>query len=139
MVVLAGRQSLMSEVTMYRVLFLMPSGGTRGVVVFMREVILYLAYVWVPRVVIKGEGLFLMSNVPLYSNLVNTHTAHIRPRLGVLMSPPPLSLSSSPHPPLRGGCSVSCEVLLQGYLAHKERITPLGPAQDPRHRPTVGS
>ena len=28
---------------------------------------------------------------------------------------------------------------VQGYLAHKETLTPLGPPQDPRHRPTVGS
>jgi len=92
----------MSEVTMYRVLFLMPSGGTRGVVVFMREVILYLAYVWVPRVVLKGEGWFPMSNVILHSNLVNNHTAHIRPRLGVLMPPPPPSLFLPPPPPQGG-------------------------------------
>ena len=96
MVVLAGSQSLMSEVTMYRVLFLVPSGGTRGVVDFMREVILYLAYVWVPRVVLKGGGLFLTSNVILYSNPMTSHTAHIRSRLGVLA----LSL---PPPPPQGG------------------------------------
>ena len=28
---------------------------------------------------------------------------------------------------------------VQGYLAHKKTPTPLGPPQDPRHRPTVGS
>ena len=28
---------------------------------------------------------------------------------------------------------------IQGYLAHKKTPTPLGPPQDPRHRPTVGS
>ena len=28
---------------------------------------------------------------------------------------------------------------LQGYLAHKEMPTPLGPPLNPRHRPTVGS
>ena len=33
-------------------------------------------------------------------------------------------------PPLTG---------LQGYLAHKKTPTPLGPPQDPCHRPTVGS
>jgi hypothetical protein len=93
----------MSEVTMYRVLFLVPSGGTRRVVDFMREVSLYLAYVWVPRVVLKGEGLFLMSNVILYSHLVNTHTAHIRPRLGFLMSPPPPLSLPPPTPPSGGG------------------------------------
>ena len=28
---------------------------------------------------------------------------------------------------------------LQGYLAHKKTLTPLGPPYDPTHRPTVGS
>ena len=28
---------------------------------------------------------------------------------------------------------------VQGYLAHNKTPTPLGPPQDPRHRPTVGS
>ena len=28
---------------------------------------------------------------------------------------------------------------LQGYLAHKKTLTPLGPPWDPGHRPTVGS
>ena len=29
--------------------------------------------------------------------------------------------------------------VLQGYLAHKKTLTPLGPSQDPRCGPTVGS
>ena len=29
--------------------------------------------------------------------------------------------------------------LVQGYLAHKETPAPLGPPEDPRQRPTVGS
>ena len=64
----------------------------------MREVILYLAYVWVPRVVLKGEGLFLMSNVIPYSNPVDTHTAHIRSRLGVLVFSTPAPALSLPPP-----------------------------------------
>jgi hypothetical protein len=28
---------------------------------------------------------------------------------------------------------------VQGYLAHEKTPTPLGPPEDPRHRPTVGS
>ena len=35
--------------------------------------------------------------------------------------------------------SVLGEVHIQGYLAHKKTLTPLGPPKDPRHRPTVGS
>ena len=31
------------------------------------------------------------------------------------------------------------EKRLQGYLAHKKATTPLGPPQDPRHSPSVGS
>jgi len=30
-------------------------------------------------------------------------------------------------------------LLLQGYLAHQKKPTPLGPPWDPTHRPTVGS
>jgi hypothetical protein len=29
--------------------------------------------------------------------------------------------------------------LVQGYLAHKKTPTPMGPPQDIRHKPTVGS
>ena len=29
--------------------------------------------------------------------------------------------------------------VLQGYFAHKKTPNPLGPPQDPRHMPTVGS
>ena len=32
-----------------------------------------------------------------------------------------------------------CSTHVQGYLAHKKILTPLGPPQDPTHRPTAGS
>ena len=67
-----------------------------GSFVYLKEVIMYLAYVWVPRVVLRGEGPFITSNVILYSNPMTSHTAHIRSRLGVLA----LSL---PPPPPQGG------------------------------------
>ena len=34
---------------------------------------------------------------------------------------------------------VYCGFYLQGYLAHEKSPTPLGPPEDPRHRPTVGT
>jgi len=42
----------------------------------------------------------------------------------------------------RFGRASACEaqrVHVKGYLAHETTPTPLGPPQDPRHRPTVGS
>ena len=41
-----------------------------------------------------------------------------------------------PREMLFGGLGVTG---IQGYLAHKKTPTPLGPPQDPRHRPTLGS
>ena len=43
-----------------------------------------------------------------------------------------------------GGISVDfkafrSEEAVHGYFAHEKQPPPLGPPQDPRHRPTVGS
>jgi hypothetical protein len=35
--------------------------------------------------------------------------------------------------------SINSMYYVQGYLAHKKTSTPLGPPQDPRHRPSLGS
>ena len=39
----------------------------------------------------------------------------------------------------RAGAAWPCLARLQGYLAHKNPPTPLGPPSGPRHSPTVGS
>ena len=52
-----------------------------------------------------------------------------------------VSLTASSMPPFVTIARANAEkqVAVQGYLAHKKTLTPLGPPLDPRHRPTVGS
>ena len=68
---------------------------------------------------------------------LSTITHSGSPRSGDAMA------THSPHPMLPAGAlgavSMVGAVSAQGYLAHTKTPTPLGPPQDPRHRPTVGS
>ena len=47
-----------------------------------------------------------------------------------------LRLSEEERPVLRGALLIDLHE--QGYLAHTKTPTPLGPPQDPTHRPAVG-
>ena len=42
-------------------------------------------------------------------------------------------------PPVFTGLAAAVQGYLARCLAHKKRPNPLGPSQDPRYRPTVGS
>ena len=87
-------------------------------------------------------GLFLMSEVPLYE----TFKAKFWPwNLDLAFRWKPLRhfdvfpIRSEAAMRHRGYSRIRTRTTLQGYLAHKETPTPLGPPLDPRHRPTVGS
>ena len=60
------------------------------------------------------------------SPFVNRNASNVRDAWGLRPRPRP----STPNPRPQ---------TLQGYLAYKKTPTPLGPPQDPRHRPTAGS
>jgi len=50
-----------------------------------------------------------------------------------------LEIVTHPSLDIRGERACVAFQWMQGYLAHKKTPIPLGPSQDPRHKPTVGS
>ena len=59
--------------------------------------------------------------------------ARIRPRLFYVCHVHPIAAFN------RWRYNLFKMMVVQGYLAHKKKPTPLRPPYDPRHRPTVGS
>ena len=84
-----------------------------------------------------GSGRFIMGEVP-YSTVASMQRDRVYRacKLGELQGVH--RIASSDEGRVSGPLAMQRD-RVQGYLAHKQTPTPLGPPSDPRHRPTVGS
>ena len=77
-----------------------------------------------------------MSEVPLYMHALRGRTVGVVSSVENLFLCVNLRRFPKPRKSVPGGGWGNVQY---GYLAHKKSTTPLGPPEDPRHRPTVGS